>query len=563
MELHFDRGTLRVLHPPPGFDGARIAGLRWDPRISAWRAPAWLHATVLRTLRDCCPGQPVLDRASGWRERVPGERARWRAAAPRLRPYQEAAVWAWQQQGRRGIVALPTGSGKTWVALGAMARLAVPTLVLAPTRVLMHQWRRLLAGAVPGEVGLWGDGQRRLAPLTVSTFESAWRHMPRWGDRFGLLVLDEAHHFGGPGHTRRALLEMSVAPYRLGLSATPPDGDPPATPQALVSSSPPREGTPAPTPAPSSKPSAVAPPARSPAPPRAPCQESRAAPSPPPCQESCAAWSLGLSVGPSPERLPEGPGAPKVPDVLEVPPVPEVPEVLDLVGPVVYRAAVGELVGRYLAPFDRVTVHLDLSAEERRRYDRDYGAFRAFHTPFRLAHPGASWKEFMTHARRSEEGRRAVAAWRASRRLLGYTAAKRDLVLRLLARHRSQPVLVFTGDNATAYRIAREALIMPITCDIGRAERDEALERFRHGELRALVSSRVLNEGLDVPDAEVAILVGGNAGVREYVQRIGRVLRPAPGKRAVVYELVTLASPEVRKARDRELSLGPLVDVAP
>jgi superfamily II DNA or RNA helicase len=416
----------------------------------------------------------VVDRASAWRAGIPAERARWRHAAPRLRPYQEAAVWAWQQQGRRGIVALPTGSGKTWVALGAVASLAVPTLVLAPTRVLMHQWREALAQVAPGEVGIWGDGQRRRAPLMVATFESAWRHMAQWGDRFGLLVLDEVHHFGGPGVTRRALLEMSVAPYRLGLSATPPDD----------------EG------------------------------------------------------GAAPVEPPDAPGLP------------------ELVGPVVYRAAVGELVGRYLSPFDRVTVHLELSPEERRRYDRDYGAFRAFHAPFRLQQPGASWTEFLRHAQRSDEGRRAVAAWRASRRLLGYTAAKRDMVLRLLARHRGQRVLVFTGDNATAYRIAREALIMPITSDIGRAERDEALARFRRGELRALVSCRVLNEGLDVPDAEVAILVGGTAGVREYVQRIGRVLRPAADKRAVVYELVTRATPEMRRARHREERLGPLVGAA-
>ena len=79
---------------------------------------------------------------------------------------------------------------------------------------------------------------------------------------------------------------------------------------------------------------------------------------------------------------------------------------------------------------------------------------------------------------------------------------------------------------------------MPITCDIPRAERAAALERFRRGELRALVSARVLNDGIDVPDADVAIVVGGTQGEREHVQRIGRLLRPQEGKTAVVYELV-------------------------
>lgn len=53
---------------------------------------------------------------------------------------------------------------------------------------------------------------------------------------------------------------------------------------------------------------------------------------------------------------------------------------------------------------------------------------------------------------------------------------------------------------------------MPLTCDIGRQERDEVLARFRRGEIRTLVSARVLNEGLDVPDADVAVIVGGALG---------------------------------------------------
>ena len=120
-------------------------------------------------------------------------------------------------------------------------------------------------------------------------------------------------------------------------------------------------------------------------------------------------------------------------------------------------------------------------------------------------------------------------------------------------------VLVFTADNETAYEIARAHLIMPITCDIGRNERDEVLARFRTGELRALVSARVLNEGLDVPDADVAIIVGSSLGEREHVQRVGRLLPPVEGTRALVYELVSRRTMEVRQARRRRAGLGPRV----
>ena len=56
--------------------------------------------------------------------------------------------------------------------------------------------------------------------VTVATFESAYRHMDRLGNRFDLLVVDEAHHFGCG--LRDEALEMSIADARLGLTATPP-----------------------------------------------------------------------------------------------------------------------------------------------------------------------------------------------------------------------------------------------------------------------------------------------------------------------------------------------------
>jgi superfamily II DNA or RNA helicase len=94
---------------------------------------------------------------------------------------------------------------------------------------------------------------------------------------------------------------------------------------------------------------------------------------------------------------------------------------------------------------------------------------------------------------------------------------------------------------------------MPITCDIGRAERAAALDRFKSGEHPVLVSSQVLDEGFDVPDAEVAIIVGGTSSQRRHAQRIGRVLRPRPGKHAWVYELAVADSAELRQIHQRRL----------
>ncbi len=454
VRIAFDRGTITIEGQPAGFDSGILPETLWDPRVRCYRAPASAYLPIRGVLSDA-----DVRFADDVRYRV---RALGRWTEPALRPYQETALSAWQLSGQRGLIALPTGSGKTRVALAAMARSGVSALCLVPTRVLLEQWCRELEGQYSGSVGCLGNGQRRLAPITVSTYASAEIHMAAIGNRFEMLVVDEAHNVTG---SYLDTLSMSTAPLRLGLTATPP-------------------------------------------------------------RDKARADRLSAALG-----------------------------------PVVYQLAVEELTGSYLAPFDLVTVPIQLAPSERRRYDLETRVFRDVFVPFKRARPEAPWKEFVDEAGRSDRGRRALSAWRHSKRLLAYPAAKKAALRQILKKHRPARLLVFTWDNESAYRIAREFLIMPITCDIRRTERSDALDQFAQGKLRALVSSRVLNEGLDVPDADVAVVVGGSMGEREHLQRIGRLLRPAPGKRALVYELVCEGTSEVRQSRERRRALGP--DQAP
>jgi superfamily II DNA or RNA helicase len=458
MRLVFDRGTivllglgdLKAMAATGLGDLANLPGALWDPRISAVRCPARFHQALVAELRQ--RGVRFTDEVA------------LRPAAPlmappavELRPYQEAALAAWDIAGRRGTAVLPTGSGKTRLAIAAMARANVPTLCLVPTRVLLDQWARSIREILGFEPGRLGDGEHRVDTVTVATFESAWRHMHHLGNHFGLLVVDEAHHFGTG--MRDEALDMCTAPLRLGLTATKPRG------QAAA-------------------------------------------------------------------RLDE------------------------LVGPTIYELRVDDLTGEFLAPFDTVVLHLDLTQGERAEYDSLMATFRDVMHWFRRFHPGATWDEFAKAAARTDEGRRAIAAWHRARRITAFPEAKRTMVGALLARHRAARTIVFVADNPTAYAISRQHLIMPLTCDIKRQEREHVLERFKEGKLRALVSAQVLNEGLDVPDAEVGIIVAGAKGEREHVQRVGRVLRPRPGKRALVYELVVRSTLEVEQARKRRSALA-------
>ncbi len=228
-----------------------------------------------------------------------------------------------------------------------------------------------------------------------------------------------------------------------------------------------------------------------------------------------------------------------------------------LVGEVVYRLTIADLAGGALAPFRVQTMTLRFSPEEQWSYNLDRAAFWAFARPYFDSNPRAEWADLCRAARASAGGRAALAAWRRARDLTEYHAAKCEVVFELLRLHHADRVLVFTGSNATAYAIAQRNLVAPLTCAIGRRERAELLAAFAEGAIRTLVSTQVLNEGLDVPAAGVAILCGGTGREREFVQRIGRLLRPAPGKCALVYHLVTRRTGEERHAAVRRAALGP------
>ena len=75
-------------------------------------------------------------------------------------------------------------------------------------------------------------------------------------------------------------------------------------------------------------------------------------------------------------------------------------------------------------------------------------------------------------------------------------------------------------------------------------ERKEMLDFFRNGKYPVLISSKVLNEGVDVPEASVGIIVSGSGSIREHVQRLGRILRAGEGKQALLYELISAGTSE-------------------
>ena len=142
------------------------------------------------------------------RSRTPGHQSLCRAVPGRCTP----CLGTWGTARDRSLCR--PEAGRPASAVAAMVRTSLTTLCLVPTRVLLHQWLQAIRAAYPHAIGCLGDGARELAPITVATFEGAYRNMERLGDRFDLLVVDEAHHFGTG--LRDEALEMSIADARLG-----------------------------------------------------------------------------------------------------------------------------------------------------------------------------------------------------------------------------------------------------------------------------------------------------------------------------------------------------------
>jgi superfamily II DNA or RNA helicase len=443
--LAFSSGTLELRGLPR--ETALPLAFAWDERTASFRAPANVYADAVLHLRRA--GVDFDDRARAYDELATGA-----IAVREPRPYQAEALEAWKRAGGRGVVVLPTGAGKTHLATMAVDDKRRSTLVVAPTLDLVRQWYDVLRATFGGEVGLVGGGEHDIRALTVATYDSAHLHMDRLGARFGLVVFDECHHL--PGATYALAARLCLAPYRLGLTATPER------------------------------------------------QDGRDA-------------------------------------LLE-----------DLVGPTVYRRDIGELAGQWLAEYDTERVTVELGADEREEHDTERALYRAFLAKhgIRMTSP-RGFGDFVVRSSRSAEGRRAMRAYLRQKEIAFTARAKLVYLEHLLDRHRADRTIVFTRDNATAYAVARRFLIPVITHQTRVAERSEILAGLADGTYGAIVTSRVLNEGVDVRDASVAIVLSGSGSVREHVQRLGRILRMREGKRATLYELVTARTAETSTSERR------------
>jgi len=452
ITLTFDGGTL-LLH---GITQQNLSTIHlralwtWDPRVNAWRCDA-IHYPAIRN----CLAEKLADRFT---DQIPAPpRVTFKQVElPKLRPEQNEALNAWNRADRRGQIIMPTGTGKTEVALAAMARCQIATLIVAPVRDLMYQWHRRILHALACDAGIVGDNLHNLKPVTVTTYDSAYIHMDKMGDKFGLLIFDEEHHL--PGRCRREAALLSTASWRMGLTATPQRAD-------------------------------------------------------------------GRHA-----------------------------DLDELIGPIVYSLPLDQVRGTTLADFDVVRIPVALNDEEQNTYDECSNLIRHFMTRKRQEQPGYTWKHLCNETGEDPRARQTLKAFYLKQSIEDRAAEKLRVLEDIFRLHMGQSILVFTGSNAMAIEISQRFLIPTILAHTRKQERLVVLAGFAEGRFPVLVANRVLDEGVDVPDAKVAVVIGGQASTRQAKQRLGRILRKTANARGTLYEVICENTKEVIRSRKRRKS---------
>lgn len=374
-------------------------------------------------------------------------------------PYQNEALKSWLKNKGKGVVVLPTGAGKSYLATLAIEKKQRSTLLVVPTIDLMNQWYDTLKATFDIEIGLIGAGYYEIKDITVITYDSAYIHMENIGNYFGLIIFDECHHL--PGETYSLASSFCLAPFRLGLTATPERAD---GQHYLLN---------------------------------------------------------------------------------------------ELIGKTVYRKEITELSGKYLADYETMKLYVELTPQQIEEYRKERQIYLNFLKKHKIIMGSPTgWNRFIMIAAQSKEGRHAFASYRKQKELALAAPVKINVLETLLHKHRNDMVLIFTQDNQSVYKISKKFIIPSITHQTKVKERSEILNNFNEGIYSAVVTSKVLNEGVNVPNANVAIILSGSGSIMEHVQRLGRILRKTKTasnntKKAILYEIITSKTTEEHISKRR------------
>jgi len=223
-----------------------------------------------------------------------------------------------------------------------------------------------------------------------------------------------------------------------------------------------------------------------------------------------------------------------------------------LVGDLVFNIEVDELAGKHLAPYTFEKKYVELAPEEQKLYDKEMGTFRSYLRANRIVMKSPrDFQRFIMRTGRDPRARDALLSRNRALKAALNSQEKIKALGKLLEANKNEKALIFTLHTDLVYAISRCFLIPAITYLTPKKERREILENFRKGNYNTIVTSQVLDEGIDVPDATIGYILSGTGSTRAYIQRLGRLLRKVEGKKARLIEIVSKETMEVGMSRRR------------
>jgi len=230
-----------------------------------------------------------------------------------------------------------------------------------------------------------------------------------------------------------------------------------------------------------------------------------------------------------------------------------------LVGGVVFQVNPSELAkNKHLAHYEIERRQVKMTSQEKQEYDRSYGIYQVYlnKSGIRLNHTGAFQRLIMMSAK-NKAARQALLARNRALELALNSKSKMEELRKILIENRGIKAIIFTQHNSLVHEISNRFFVPLITHKTSKEERQDTLMGFKEGRYSAIVTSKVLDEGVDVPEAELGIIVSGTGSGREYIQRLGRLLRPKRdiAKKARLIELISSDTHETITSARRKKAL--------
>ena len=449
VNLYYDKGSIVI----SGIN--QIPYSLIDPRTNQLRAPALHYQDIITYLQNS-----GIQYENNVMDLIPIPNLKIENIQLSLRSYQKKAIENWITAGKKGCIILPTGSGKTIIAIKLIEIVNSSTLIVVPTLDLMEQWTKFLSKYFQNlEIGNIGGGISNITGITVSTYDSAFIRSSFIGNKFAFVIFDELHHLAAPGY--RTIAEQFISPYRLGLTATYERED-----------------------------------------------------------------NLHLDF-------------PR------------------LVGGIVYQSSVNELAkDKHIASFIVEKRYVKLLPEEEIEYHKNYDQYLSYLQELGIRYGQIGLQKLIMISGKNQYARNALLARNKALDIALNSESKIEELRKILIENPQMKTIIFTQHNKLVYLISNKFLIPFITHKSSKQEREDALNGFRDGRYRVLVTSKVLDEGVDVPDAELGIIVSGTGSKREFIQRLGRLLRTKPNnKNAKLIEIIASGTSEINTSIRRKQGL--------